>query len=100
MARTKVVLYAPGLEHLDRVVDEKLVHPITDAVADDMRRYVPVLTGALQGTIEEEHLEGSGRVNFGDVEAGIDYHLYQEYGTSKMAAQPYARPALYQTRSV
>lgn len=99
-ARTKVVLYAPGLVQLDRVVDADLVHPITDAVAEDMRRYVPVLTGALQGTIKEEHLEGSGRVNFGDVEAGVDYHLYQEYGTSIMVAQPYARPALYKRRSI
>jgi hypothetical protein len=96
----RVVLHAPGLAHLDRVVDSGLVHPITDAVAEDMRRYVPILSGDLRGTIREEHLEGEGRVHFGDVDEGIDYHLFVEDGTSKMAAQPYARPALYQRRSV
>lgn len=95
-----VVMYQPGLVHLRRVVDTEFVHPITDDVAEDMRRYVPVLSGDLLATIEAEHLEGEGRVNFGNVDAGVDYHLYQEYGTSIMAAQPYARPALYKTRSV
>lgn len=96
----RVVMYAPGLVHLSRVVDERLVHPVTDEVAADMRRYVPVLSGDLLSTIEAVHLEGSGRVTFGDLARGIDYHLYQEFGTSKMQAQPYARPALYKTRSV
>lgn len=100
MARTRVVMYAPGLVRLHRVVDERLVHPVTDAVAEDARRYVPVLSGDLLSTIEAEHLDGEGRVHCGDIERGIDYHLYQEFGTSKMAAQPYMRPALYKTRSV
>ncbi len=96
----RVTLDASGMGHLHRIVDERLVHPVTDAVADDMRRMVPVLSGDLLGTIKEEHGEGYGRVNFGDVGSGVDYHLYQEFGTSKMAAQPYARPALYRRRSV
>lgn len=100
MARTRVVMNASGLIRLRRVVDERLVHPITDAVAEDARRYVPVLSGDLLSTIEAEHLEGEGRVYCGSVERGIDYHLYQEFGTSKMAAQPYMRPALYKRRSV
>ena len=100
MAGVRVVPYPPGRVHLAKVVDAKLVHPITDAVAEDMTRYVPVLSGDLLSTIEAEHLDGEGRVNFGDVSRGIDYHLYQEYGTSRMAAQPYARPALYKRRSV
>lgn len=98
MGRTHVVMDEGGFVRLSRLVDERLVHPITDAVADDMRRYVPVLTGALRGTITPHHLKGEGRVTFGNVAEGIDYHLYQEYGTSIMDAQPYARPALYQRR--
>jgi HK97 gp10 family phage protein len=85
---------------LSRAVDASAVHPITDAVAKDMRRYVPVLSGDLRSTIRVEHGEGFGRVHFGDVSRGIDYHLYVEFGTSKMAAQPFARPALYQARTV
>jgi hypothetical protein len=96
----QVRLTASGMGELARVVDERLVHPITDAVADDMRRMVPVLSGALLATIEAEHGEGFGRVHFGDVDGGVDYHLYQEFGTSKMAAQPYARPSLYRRRGV
>lgn len=94
------MMYAPGLVRLHRIVDEKLVHPVTDAVAEDARRYVPVLSGDLLSTIHAEHLDGEGRVHCGDVGRGIDYHLYQEFGTSIMAAQPYMRPALYKTRSV
>lgn len=96
----RVVISASGMGELHRLVDERLVHPITDAVAEDMRRMVPVLSGALLSTIEEEHGSGFGRVHFGNVDEGVDYHLYQEFGTSKMAVQPYARPALYRRRSV
>ncbi|HET9234927.1 MAG TPA: HK97 gp10 family phage protein [Candidatus Eisenbacteria bacterium] len=98
MARVR--LDAAGMVRLSRVVDERLVHPVTDAVAQDMRRYVPVLTGNLRSTIRVEHGEGYGRVYFGSVDRGIDYHLYVEFGTSRMAAQPFARPALYQARVV
>jgi len=100
MTRTRVVMYAPGFAELEVEVDAKLVYPITDEVAADMRRYVPVLSGDLLSSIHEEHLKGCGRVHFGDTGRGIDYHLYQEFGTSRMAAQPYARPALYKIRSV
>lgn len=100
MARTRVRMDAAGSVHLRAIVDERLVHPVTDAVAEDARRYVPVLSGDLLSTIEAEHGEGYGRVHCGDVARGIDYHLYQEFGTSKMEAQPYMRPALYKRRSV
>ncbi len=100
MPRTRVVMSAPGLVQLRRVVDERVLRPVTDAVAEDARRYVPVLSGDLLSTIHAEHLDGEGRVHCGDIERGIDYHLYQESGTSKMAAQPYMRPALYKRRSV
>jgi len=99
-ARTRVVMNGPGLVQLRRVVDAEAVHPITDLVAEDARRYVPVLSGDLLSTIEAEHLEGEGRVHCGDIGRGIDYHLYQEFGTSKMEAQPYMRPALFKTRVI
>lgn len=100
MARVKVVMDASGLDALERSMDARLVHPVTDMVAADARRYVPVLSGALLSTIHAEHLSGEGRVHCGNVAAGIDYHIWQEFGTSKMAAQPYMRPALYKRRSV
>lgn len=100
MARVRVVMDASGMDALERVMDARLVHPVTDMVADDARRYVPVLSGNLLSTIHAEHLRGEGRVYCGNVAGGVDYHIYQEFGTSKMAAQPYMRPALYKRRSV
>lgn len=56
------------------------------AVATDL---VPVDTGALRDSIiadtDGEYIE---------CEAGMDYAQYVEYGTYKMAAQPYFEPAL------
>ena len=100
MARTQIRMDAAGLVRLRAHVDEKMLRPITDGIAEDARRYVPVLSGDLLSTIHAEHLAGEGRVWCGDVARGIDYHLYQEFGTSRMAAQPYMRPALYKRRSV
>lgn len=72
---------------------------LTKEMAGDMRRYAPVLSGDLLGTIREE-LGGPvvARIWIGDVAAGIDWHLYNEFGTSRMDAQPYIRPAVYQYR--
>ena len=95
-----VRMTAAGRVRLRRVVDAKAVHPVTDAVADDMTRLVPVLSGALRSTIRAVHLEGEGRVYFGAPARGVNYHFYVEFGTWKMAAQPYARPALYRVRSL
>lgn len=100
VGRVRVVPYGPGLDALERHVRDAVVQPVAKAVAEDMRRYVPVLTGDLRRTIRVEILGLEARVWFGDVSSGVDYHLYQEYGTSKMAAQPYARPALFTTRAV
>jgi hypothetical protein len=33
------------------------------------------------------------------VQAGVDYTIYNEYGTSKMAAQPMARPAAHEAEA-
>lgn len=100
MSRVRVVLSAAGMAALSRAVSERVVRPVTDQVAQDMRRYVPVLSGDLQGTVRTEVDGLEGRVHFGDVAGGVDYHLYQEYGTSRMSAQPYARPALFKRRSL
>jgi hypothetical protein len=99
MARVRVVVSGRGMAELRSATDRQAIHPITDAVAADARRYVPVLSGALRGTIRAEHNVGNGRVWCGDVPR-VDYHLYQEYGTSRMGAQPYMRVSLFQKRGV
>jgi len=51
---------------------------------------VPVRTGMLRASIDYEFM-GRGRWSFS---AGMPYAGFVEYGTSKMAARPYMRPAL------
>jgi hypothetical protein len=99
MARVRVVVSRAGMAELRREVDRQVIRPITDEVADAARRYCPVLTGALANTIREEYAPGVGRVWCGDVPR-VDYHLYQEYGTSRMGPQSFMRPALLQTRGL
>lgn len=72
--------------------------PIVQDMAADMRRYAPVLSGELVDTIRVEPGTAVHRIVIGDVAGGVDYHLYQEFGTSRMAAQPFIRPAVYQKR--
>lgn len=94
---TRVRMYPPGVARVEATGVEQ-ARDLAEGIARDARVYVPVLTGALLGTIRTTPTPRGARVWAGDVAAGIDYHLYQEYGTSRMAAQPYLRPAAYQHR--
>lgn len=58
------------------------------ALKTDMAQRAPVLTGALSGSIQLTVSGLSARVD-----AKIRYGGFQEFGTSKMAPQPYALPA-------
>ena len=96
---TQVILDQGGLAEI-RAAANRYRDQLAVAIAGDMRRYVPVLTGDLRDSIRED-LGGPAvaRVWAGDVAAGVDYHLFQEFGTSVTSAQPYMRPAAYQYRS-
>ncbi len=59
-----------------------------EAVANEARSMCPVDTGRLKGSISVS-AGGSGAV----VSADTDYAAYVEFGTSKMAAQPFMAPA-------
>jgi HK97 gp10 family phage protein len=93
----RVVLDRNGLGQV-RVAAVQGTRWVADEIADDMRRYAPVETGELVATIRVETYGSLHRIWIGDVAGGVDYHLYQEFGTSVMAAQPYIRPAVYQKR--
>lgn len=85
----------PGWERalqpdLDRFLDDRL----GPAIAGDARRLAPVDTGTLRDSIRHEV---SGGVLW--VLVGVDYGGDVECGTSRMAAQPFLRPALYRRRS-
>lgn len=60
--------------------------------ATDARRNAPVDTGYLRSSIATEY-EFSGEGVTGTVEAGANYAVFVENGTSRMAPQPYMRPA-------
>lgn len=64
-----------------------------DEVVSVAKQNAPVDTGTLRDSIE-----GTVRTDGGDiilvVGSPVEYAVYVEFGTSKMEAQPYLRPAL------
>lgn len=70
------------------------------AMGVDAERFAPVDTGALKTSVHVDDVApGAWRITAG---TGLPdgRAVYQEQGTSKMAAQPYIRPAVYQQRAV
>ncbi|QBI56800.1 HK97-gp10 family putative phage morphogenesis protein [Streptomonospora litoralis] len=61
------------------------------AMRTGMRNLAPVRTGALRDSIDYELVNDglTARAGPGD---WIDYAIFQEFGTSRMPAQPYIRP--------
>lgn len=94
---TRVRMYAPGVAEVQHAAG-RYGGELAEDIAADERRLVPVLSGALRATIRVEHGSPVTRIWVGDTAAGIDYHLYQEFGTSIMDAQPFIRPAVYRRR--
>jgi len=94
---SSVIIDRDGIEAL-RIACVRGTLWVAEDMADDMRRYAPVDTGELVATIRVEPGSVVNRIWIGDVAGDVDYHLYQEFGTSVMAAQPYIRPAVYQKR--
>jgi HK97 gp10 family phage protein len=71
---------------------------VADEVRDDMERLVPVDTGLLKASINVEAVGDTTYITVGD--NGAFYWAFQEFGTSKMAARPFIRPALDRRRGV
>lgn len=92
MARTRVrvTMDDAGWEAL-----KTRVHQVTAQITDDIyftaRSLVPVDTGELMGTLRVTYPAW----NRGRVWVGSDHWSYNEYGTERMAAQPFMRPAVY-----
>lgn len=65
---------------------------MAEAIKDRAQQLVPVDTGRLRDSIRVNELgPRSYTVGPGDE---VEYAEYVEYGTSRMAAQPYMRPAI------
>lgn len=67
------------------------------AIQANARRTVPVRTGALSRSIIVQ-VRRDGAKSVLQVGSALPYALFVETGTSRMAAQPYLRPALLQAR--
>jgi len=90
----RVVIDEGGMERLGAHVDSRFSDAVL-AKAVLIEAMAPVRTGQLKASVEVEH---PSRGEF-TVRAGQNLPdgraVYQELGTSKMAAQPYIRPAWY-----
>lgn len=88
----------------DEIARQMLPHmeALGQAVGVRMQRLVPKRTWALHDTIATETERKGSRVTttvgFGDDDE-VAYGLAVERGTSKMRAQPFARPALLQSKA-
>lgn len=67
---------------------------VTDTT-NTARQLAPVDTGYLRSSITGD-TEVGGQTVRGEVTAGANYAIYVEKGTSRMAAQPFMRPAQQQ----
>ncbi len=90
---TKIVI-SPTFYAEVRARQRQLLERVVEAVADEARDIVPYRTGRLHSRISGKVLSSRR----GRVSAKTHYAVYVELGTRYMRAQPYLRPALYQTR--
>jgi len=82
---------------------------VAEKIRDSAKENAPVDTAALQKSIAKETILERGKVKSIRVRAGgrvrnpktgqlVNYASYVEFGTSKMAAQPFLRPAYVEHR--
>lgn len=83
---------------LDRITAEirprasRIVNTYGLAIASTAAQNAPVDTGALRNSILSES-QMDGDMTF-TVQDGVEYGIFQELGTHKMAAQPFLIPAI------
>jgi HK97 gp10 family phage protein len=92
-----------GFEALQRAVTQSpqllkaessaVVRETTHRVADRMRRMVPTPSGTLLQAIEAQVAVKTGLTGRVTIGAEAFYWKFLEYGTVKMAARPFIRPA-------
>lgn len=85
--------FAAGVQY----ASARYARQVAEAIERDMVDLCPVDTGLLSSTIHAEQVGDTVYVSVGE---GAEYWIYVEYGTSKMAAQPFIRPALMRRRDV
>jgi HK97 gp10 family phage protein len=82
-------------KRLDRILEafpeksDATVRAGAEAVLGRAVTLAPVDTGALKNSI---HAYSAGKLRW-EVSDGVEYGIYQEFGTSRHRAQPFMRPA-------
>ena len=90
----RIVISSGAVPALESALADKM-EAVVGRVVKNAKRIVPVDTHNLQDHIEGEVGLESGKV-IGRVGTDVDYGVYVEQGTSRMAAQPWLRPAALQ----
>ena len=97
--RIQITRVTDGAE-LARQIEPRMA-ALGEAIGARMQRLVPKRSWALHDTIGAETERSGSRVTttvgFGSED--VDYGLHVERGTSRMRAQPFARPALLQSKA-
>lgn len=86
------ITYDGGLVHIAEIMEEMISEAIAagaETVAEQARSVCPVDTGALRDSITVTQNGAAAEIS-----ANTDYAAFVEFGTSKMAAQPYLVPSL------
>lgn len=100
MAATKIALHGAVIDTrvLDQITTEmkpkaaKIVNKYGLAILSDAAQLAPVDTGALRNSLTSES-GMTGELTY-TIQDGVEYGVYQELGTSRMAAQPFLIPAI------
>jgi len=90
----RIVISSGAVPGLESALADKM-EAVVGRVVKNAKRIVPVDTHNLQDNIEGEVGLEAGKV-IGRVGTDVEYGLYVEQGTSRMAAQPWLRPAALQ----
>lgn len=81
-------------------ISDKLYHRMKLAsafVQGEAKRRAPKDTGRLYKSITKE-VRREGKESVGIIGTNVEYAIFQEYGTSKMSAQPYLRPSILENK--
>jgi HK97 gp10 family phage protein len=75
---------------------QSMVYKIAALISAEAKHFSPIDTGRLRASI---HIEPLGPLKY-QICTNVYYAIYQEFGTSKMKAHPYMRPAAAKVRSM
>ncbi len=99
MAGTSVKFTSHATERLQEI-NQQIEKGMTKAcvlVERDAKKNAPIDTGRLRNSITHRLETETGQI-IGIVGTNVEYASFQEFGTSKMAAQPFLFPALEANR--